>query len=97
MIVYHIDELGGFTCGDMATGHTAYAYPSSKNATDAKRDPNQVAVVMMRQANYLNPLLSGDIVSHANQRNWTTLNVDDSDRPGEGPAEGFDVCGLTIN
>ena len=74
MNIHHIDPAGGFTCGDTDTEHTAYAYPSSVHATAAKRNPAKVAAEMLRQANYLNPLLPGDIVTSANMRNWLTLN-----------------------
>lgn len=73
MNVYHIDDRGGFTCGDTTTGHTAYAYPSSDHATKAKRAADKVASDMLRQANYLNPLCPADIVNRANERNWRTL------------------------
>jgi len=36
MILYHLDKDGGFTAGDTETGRTAYAYPGSYSAFDAK-------------------------------------------------------------
>ena len=74
MIIHHLDQQGGFTCGDTETMHTAYAYPSSIHATDAKRDPDKVAAEMLRQMNYLNSRLSRDTVVRANERNWRTLH-----------------------
>ena len=73
MNTYHIDDCGGFTCADPETCHTSYAYPSSDHATAAKRNPHKVAAEMLRQANYINPLLPADIVKRANDRNWRTL------------------------
>ena len=73
MHIYNLDAQGGFTCGDTETGHTAYAYSSSEHATAAKRDPAKVAVEMLRQANYSNPLCPADIVTQANARNWKRL------------------------
>lgn len=74
MNIHHLDQQGGFTCGDTETMHTAYAYPSSIHARDAKRDPDKAVAEMLRHANYLNPLLPGDIVARANERNWRTLH-----------------------
>ena len=48
MIVrYHLDSDGGFTCGDCISGHTSYAYPTSTNATKARKRPELVAKDML--------------------------------------------------
>ena len=75
MNTHHMDDRGGFTCGDTETGHTAYAYPSSDHAVAAKRDPARVAVEMLRHANYISPLLPADIVARGNTRNSRTLQA----------------------
>lgn len=52
MTIYFAHEpSGGFTAGDSDTGHTAYAYWSSVNWQQAKRDPHGVACRMMAQEN----------------------------------------------
>lgn len=41
------DANGGFVCGDRKSGLTAYAYPTSTHARQAKRKPLDVAIVML--------------------------------------------------
>lgn len=47
MILYAIDQFGGFTAGDTESGYTSYAYPSSEHAQDAKHDPEDAAMEMI--------------------------------------------------
>jgi len=47
MIIYNFDSNGGFTACNTETGLSAYAYPTSDNATQAKREPDTVACAMM--------------------------------------------------
>ncbi len=47
-IQYHIDQDGSFTAGDVDSGVTAYAYPSSEHAQQAKRNPLKVAEEMIQ-------------------------------------------------
>jgi hypothetical protein len=54
-ILYKLDAQGGFTCGDTETGRTAYAYPTSISADDAKHDPLRVARRMMKHENESKP------------------------------------------
>lgn len=49
MIVWKLKADGAFVAADTATGFTAYAYPTSASATQAKRAPYKVAVDMMRR------------------------------------------------
>lgn len=44
---------GGFTCGDLKSGRTAYAYPTSDFAKAARRRPVEVARTMLRKENAL--------------------------------------------
>lgn len=46
-IRYHLDERGGFVCGDTESGVTSYAYPSSTNAMQARKFPGVVAAQMV--------------------------------------------------
>ena len=46
-IVFKLEADGGFVAGDEKTGMTAYAYPTSPHATEAKRAPAKVAAEML--------------------------------------------------
>ncbi|MCW2242223.1 hypothetical protein [Azospirillum canadense] len=46
-ILYMHTPEGGFLAGDTETGLTSYAYPTSSDATKAKRNPAKVAAEMM--------------------------------------------------
>jgi hypothetical protein len=46
-IVYELDANGGFTVGDLDTGITCYAYPTSLHAMSAKKHPASVARYML--------------------------------------------------
>jgi len=50
-LLYAFDEQGGFICGDTETGRTAYAYPTSTNATKALKNPAKIAKYMMDHEN----------------------------------------------
>jgi hypothetical protein len=52
-ILFKLDSAGGFTVGDTATGRTAYAYPTSANASQARQLPYSVATEMMIVENSL--------------------------------------------
>lgn len=46
-ISYKLLPDGGFVCGERVTGLTAYAYPTSTNATKARKEPLKVAQAML--------------------------------------------------
>lgn len=48
MIEYKLDKDGGFFAHDTETGATAYAYPTSTHAVQARRNASKVANEMMR-------------------------------------------------
>lgn len=68
-IVYMLDQQGGFTCGDTATGNTNYAYPSSPHAEAAKRHPDLIANRMVREANDVGHWMKDEYQA----RNWARL------------------------
>ncbi len=47
MILHKLMPDGAFVCGDTKTGATVYAYPTSQNAENAKKDPEGVAFAML--------------------------------------------------
>ncbi len=49
-VAYRLLPDGGFVVGDIETRLTAYAYPTSTHATEAKRHPKRVALRMQAQA-----------------------------------------------
>lgn len=73
MIFWHMDDHGGFTAGDTETGLTSYAYPSSPNAGEARRNPASVARRMLA----VEPGLWRTTTSAAEYdcRNWARLGV----------------------
>jgi hypothetical protein len=48
---YRLLPDGAFVAGDTSTGRTAYAYPTSDHATQAKRQPERVAREMVDREN----------------------------------------------
>lgn len=50
-LAYAFDNHGGFVAGDLETGRTAYAYPTSNYATRAHGNPQEVARQMMTAEN----------------------------------------------
>lgn len=75
-IVYKLDAQGGFTVADAETRHTAYAYPTSPHAVDARRNPEGVADAMALSANAFAAVCPSDIVARCDERNWRTLEAD---------------------
>ncbi len=51
MVIYAHDENGGFMVGDTDAGTACYAYPTSINAVQAKKNPSPVAHEMIRDVN----------------------------------------------
>ncbi len=51
MELIYLRTSEGFLCGDLESGRTAYAYPSSIHARDAVRNPVRVATEMLKQEN----------------------------------------------
>jgi hypothetical protein len=70
MIVYKVDESGGFVVGDTATRHTAYAFPRSPNAQDAHRLAVRVACDMALSANAFAAVAPRQVVIEQDERNW---------------------------
>ena len=70
-IRYHIGQDGSFTAGDVDSGVTAYAYPSSEHAAEAKRNPLEVAEEMIQGE------MSWSRMSHLaaayDRRNWERM------------------------
>jgi hypothetical protein len=48
MITFTLTDDGAFVAGDYSTGLTCYAYPTSANATRARRNPKGAAEDMLR-------------------------------------------------
>jgi len=72
MVVWLMDDDGGFTAGDTATGRTGYAYPTSTHATLACRNPGATARKMMRAA--AASIGTPHIVAECDARNWRRIN-----------------------
>lgn len=72
-IIYKLDAAGGFTVGDSETRHTAYAYPTSPYAYDARRHPGRIAQDMVLSANAFARVAPSQIVIESDARNWARL------------------------
>jgi hypothetical protein len=72
-ILGKFDRSGGFTVGDTETGATAYAYPTSPWATQAKRDAEWVAFEMAKRANTYGTHMTCANEAHYHRANWQTL------------------------
>jgi hypothetical protein len=71
-IVFYFDAQGGFTVGDTETRVTAYAYPTSPHATNAKKHATQVAAEMVDGQN--RSWRGFDhLVAASDDYNWTRL------------------------
>ena len=73
---------GAFICGDLDSQVTSYSYPTSPNATKAKRIARRGVPAMMRfacrilrveQANHRGPT---EIAAQHDARNWRRINAD---------------------
>lgn len=73
MILSHLDSQGGFTVGDTDTGATAYAFPTSTHATNAKRQPETVAAKMGKRANDWGTHMTRANEAYFHRHNWTVL------------------------
>lgn len=62
---------GGFVAGDVDTGRTSYAYPTSTHATLAKRNPEREARIMLKAANRLQDVDT----SEYDARNWASMQL----------------------
>ena len=67
-IIFKMEANGGFVCGDTETGLTAYAYPTSQNASDAKHNAANVATRMLSTRK-----LGDTDHSDYDKRNWGRL------------------------
>ena len=68
---YRIDEQGGFVVGNVETGRASYAQPDSKNAVEAKQDPEKMAQRMnAHQADGPSP---GRAEREAEAKHWERL------------------------
>lgn len=72
-IKYLLDADGGFTCGDTASGYTAYSYPSSHWATEAKRHAATVAAAMLAIEATSRKWTPHSIAAGYDARNWAQL------------------------
>jgi len=71
MIVHRLLPDGGFVAGGVETGFTSYAYPTSPNAVQAKRNPDRTAEKMMAEEKpYLH---ASDSTKEYDARNWELL------------------------
>jgi hypothetical protein len=71
-ILFKLDGQGGFTCGDNETGKTAYAYPTSPYAENAKRDPMSVAQSLLNDESWRKPC-GPKWVREYDTNNWLKL------------------------
>lgn len=75
MVVFIFDEDGAFIAGDTRTNVTSYAYPSSANASQAKRAPIKVAAEMIKRENaYGRHGFTHEI--DGDHRNWVKLGAE---------------------
>ena len=75
MIVYKLLPDGAFIVGDTETRNTSYAYPTSTNATQAKRKPVKVAAEMTERANRLAECVPSKFAKEYDARNWERLGA----------------------
>ena len=73
-VIFKLCRDGSFVAGDTATGHTSYAYPTTPNATQAKRRPAKVAAEMIERANAYARHCTASIVAEYDARNFVRLN-----------------------
>ena len=71
-IRFKLETNGAFIAGDTETGRTAYAYPSSTYAMQAKRHPKTVAAEMMADENSTGRWR--DAFDDYDLRHWTRIN-----------------------
>lgn len=69
MIIYKLEEDGGFRCGDTESNLTSYAYPSSLDAKQAKKNPVKVSARMIANEG----VMRGD--GSYDKRNWERLGI----------------------
>ena len=79
-IKYAMDSEGGFTAGIIGTNLTAYAYPTSSRATNARRNPATVANQMLNQdhLDYYRSfvqLCGYERLVERGQRDWAHINA----------------------
>lgn len=70
MIKWRLTHDGAFVVGDTVTGLTVYSYPSSPNATDARRIPERVARDAIKSAT---PFANLDRADY-DRRNWALID-----------------------
>lgn len=73
MLVFKMQDNGGFAAGDTETLRTSYAYPSSPHATAAKAKPSQTARAMIEQANDHIGTLPAPLLLDYDRRIWELL------------------------
>jgi hypothetical protein len=74
-LVFRMLPCGAFVAGDRGSGFTCYAYPTSTYATQAKRNPEKTARLMMRRENDSGRLVPEDICKRYDAHNWALLDA----------------------
>jgi hypothetical protein len=76
MIVFKLEDDGGFVVGDTETRVAAYAYPTSEYASKARAKPHSVANRMATDANKFHPTFSKlQLSADYYARLWARLEV----------------------
>ena len=70
-IVFKMLDDGGFVAGDRGSGMTSYAYPSSPDATVAKKYPKAVAEDMLGSERM--DFRAIPAIKEYDRKNWETL------------------------
>lgn len=70
-IVFGWDSDGGFIAGEVESGVTAYAYPTSERAREAKNDPEPTAAEMLNSES--RTIAMPGIRDEFDRVNWTLL------------------------
>lgn len=73
MIVFRLEPDGGFVAGDTETRRTSYAYPSSPNATLARKLPERIAGEMIASANRFAASCPNAQIEEYDARMWASL------------------------
>ncbi|MDE2232509.1 MAG: hypothetical protein KGJ90_00055 [Patescibacteria group bacterium] len=73
IIFRHMPD-GAFVCGDLESGRTAYAYPTSQHAIKAQKSPDLVAETMLENENDYGQWRNSPLCQDFDKRQWKRLN-----------------------
>lgn len=74
-MAWRLTSDGAFICGDKRTGVTAYAYPTSEHAHNAKRHARRTAEAMLKAQNDHTGRSSIPGIDAWDLRHWWVINA----------------------